>query len=450
MGMVYLGLFALAEILLVILTFTKFQEKAAWRKNKMIIRAAETVILLGIIILPTVYLKWRFFAALGLVAVRFIFAGIMWLVKHKKAEGLKKKGWSVVNGVVSIILAAIALLPSVMFSNYNGLPTTGSYIVAETSAILVDKNRTDPFETDGSFREVPVHFYYPENADGVYPLVVFSHGAFGYYQSNFSTDAELASNGYIVAALDHPHHSFFTKDTDGKIVTVDPDFINDVIKINEQTDDQTVYDLSQSWMKLRTDDENFVLDTIENAKSSGTIDNAWHTDEKDAVISVLSHTDTEKIGLIGHSLGGAASTNLGRKRNDVDTVIVLDGTMLGEVKGIKDGKNVYYDEPYPVPLLDFTKKKDYDLLKQYKNEHGYPYVNEYVDENALDSKIAIFDNAEHMDFTDLPMFSPFLGSMLGHGDVDSVKMMTDVNGVVLDWFNYYLKGEGVLDIQAQY
>ena len=29
-------------------------------------------------------------------------------------------------------------------------------------------------------------------------------------------------------------------------------------------------------------------------------------------------------------------------------------------------------------------------------------------------------------------------------------MMTDVNGVVLDWFNYYLKGEGVLDIQAQY
>lgn len=92
MGMVYLALFALAEILLVVLTFTKFQEKAAWRKNKVIIRAAETVILLGIILLPTVYLKWRFFAALGLVAVRFIFAGVMWLINHKKAEGMKKKG----------------------------------------------------------------------------------------------------------------------------------------------------------------------------------------------------------------------------------------------------------------------------------------------------------------------------------------------------------------------
>lgn len=450
MGIIYLVIFALAEIPLVVLTFTKFQEKAAWRKNKVIIRAAETVLLLGIILLPTVYLKWRFFAALCIIAVRFIFAGIMWLIKRKKAEGMKKKAWSVVNCVASVILIGAALLPSVMFSNYNGLPTTGPYKVAETSAILVDENRKDTFENDGSFREVPAHFYYPENADEEYPLIIFSHGAFGYYQSNFSTYAELVSNGYIVVALDHPHHSFFTKDTNGQIVTVDTGFINDVMKINEKTDDKEVYDLSHSWLKLRTDDENFVLDTIKSAKTNGKLDDTWHTDDVETVLSVLSHTDTEKIGLIGHSLGGAASTYMGRTRKDIDAVIVLDGTMLGEVKGIKDGKNVYYDEPYPVPLLDFTKEKDYNELEKYKNEHGYPYVNEYVDENAINSKVVAFKNAEHMDFTDLPMFSPFLGSMLGHGDVDSEEMMTKVNSVVLDWFNYYLKGEGVLDIQAQY
>ena len=450
MGIVYLALFALAEILLVVLTFTKFQEKTSWRKNKVIIRAAETVILLGIILLPTVYLKWRFFAAFGLVTVRFIFAGIMWLIKRKKSEGMKKKAWSVVNCVASVILIGAALLPSVMFANYNGLTTTGSYKVAETSAILVDESRKDTFETDGSCREVPAHFYYPENAEGEYPLIVFSHGAFGYYQSNFSTYAELVSNGYIVVALDHPHHSFFTKDTDGQIVTVDTGFINDVMKINEITDDQMVFDLSQSWLKLRTDDENFVLDTIEAAKTNGKLDDTWHTDDVETVLSVLSHTDTEKIGLIGHSLGGASSTYLGRTRNDIDTVIVLDGTMLGEIKDVKDGKNVYYEEPYPVPLLDFGKKNDYNLLEQYKNEHGYPYVNEYVAEKALDCKAVVFEKAEHMDFTDLPMFSPFLGSMLGHGDVDSEEMMTTVNGVILDWFNYYLKGEGELEIQSKY
>ncbi|MBQ5851909.1 MAG: hypothetical protein IIW54_14020, partial [Lachnospiraceae bacterium] len=31
-----------------------------------------------------------------------------------------------------------------------------------------------------------------------FPLVVFSHGAFGYYESNTSTYMELASNGYVV------------------------------------------------------------------------------------------------------------------------------------------------------------------------------------------------------------------------------------------------------------
>ena len=113
------------------------------------------------------------------------------------------------------------LLKPILFTDYNGLPVSGPKPVNETYAILIDRSRTDPFEKDGASREVPVHFYYPETEDENterFPLVVFSHGAFGYYQSNTSTYMELASNGYVVAALDHPHHAFFTKDTDGKTV----------------------------------------------------------------------------------------------------------------------------------------------------------------------------------------------------------------------------------------
>ena len=46
--------------------------------------------------------------------------------------------------------------------------------------------RIDEFENDGSFREVPAHFYYPDSESGEFPLVIFSHGAFGYYESNFT------------------------------------------------------------------------------------------------------------------------------------------------------------------------------------------------------------------------------------------------------------------------
>ena len=45
------------------------------------------------------------------------------------------------------------------------------------------------------------------------PVVLFSHGAFGYYQSNISTYMELASNGYVVISLDIGQH--VGKDADG-------------------------------------------------------------------------------------------------------------------------------------------------------------------------------------------------------------------------------------------
>lgn len=72
---------------------------------------------------------------------------------------------------------------------------------------------------------------------------------------------ELASNGYVVIALDHPHHSFFTTDSAGKTVPVDMGFIQSAIKIeNNEYDAETTFDIMSKAMKLRLDDMNFVLD----------------------------------------------------------------------------------------------------------------------------------------------------------------------------------------------
>ena len=47
-----------------------------------------------------------------------------------------------------------------------------------------------------------------------------------------------------------------------------------------------------------------------------------------------------------------------------------------------------------------------------------------------------------MDFTDLPLFAPFLADMLGSGDIDNEKCIDQVNAYVLKFFNCYLKDEG--------
>lgn len=452
MELLLLTVLIAAEIVLSVRTLKKGDDKSLWMKNRTILKAAELLLIVILVILPIVNLKWRYAFALTLLGIRFVFGVIIWLIRRKKTVGKRIKAKAVVSCVLSVIMFALMLVPAFVFADYDGLPTTGEYTVGQTAAILVDSEREDPFETDGSMREVPVHFYYPENVSEELPLIIFSHGAFGYYQSNFSTYTELASNGYVVAALDHPHHSLFTSDTDGNTIIVDQTFINDVMRISnsEEPDQEKANELTQSWLKLRVDDEKFVLDTIEEAKVNNTIGNAWHCDNSNDIQNVVSIINIDKIGIMGHSLGGATAAKMGRERDDVDTVIVLDGTMFGEIKEFKDGKNVYYSEQYPIPILDCTKEQDYIAREDYKKEHGYLYANAYALENAKEGNTVRFTNAEHMDFTDLPLISPLLGSMLGHGTVDTAEMMTTVNGLILNWFDYYLKNEGTVNFEEKY
>lgn len=371
----------------------------------------------------------------------------------------KKKGRKVLlivlGCIAALILLAVILIPKLLFSDYEGLPTTGPYNVKMASAILVDENRLEAFETDGSHREVPVYFYYPEAegaTDNSFPLVVFSHGAFGYYQSNTSTYMELASNGYVVISLDHPYHSFFTKDTSGKTIIVNPQFMQEVMYINELgTPEQEIIELSHGWLDIRTADMNFVLDSVKETKASDAAElpDYWFVNEdtsEETINAILYMTDTEHIGLMGHSMGGAASVTVGRTREDIDAVIDLDGTMLGEQFGYVNGEYDFYDEEYPVPLLAVNNEEHYFEGQSLTDW----YVNSWVLANAKDAKYTYFKGSGHMNFTDLPLFSPALANMLGIGTVDPEECIVKMNRLVLDYYNCYLKNMGEAVVKEGY
>ena len=434
MGFIFLAIFAIAEIALAVLTCVKLREKAAWLKNRALVRAAETVLMLGIIIVPATHMKWRFIFALVVLIIRLLIAGISFLVNRRKAEGTRKKWRSVVSCILSVFIMLFALVPAFMFTNYNGLPTTGEYTVAETAAILVDSSRLDPFETDGSYREVPAHFYYPENASGEFPLIVFSHGAFGYYQSNSSTYAELASHGYIVAALDHPHHAFFTKDTDGKTVIVDNGFIYDAMHIGggDSASAEEIYSVSKEWIELRIADESFVIDSIIEAKKSGGLSDSWHADDEAIVLSLGLQVGHFLVGqLVQAQLGGLVLQHgvLDHVLQDVDLDLVGIGFDVQAVLGVVAGRGLVFGH---------GEASDDGVTK------------EMVD-NAKDGKLVLCPKANHMDFTDLSMLSPAISSMLsGQSGVDREEFMKNINSAVLNWFDHYLKNEGTLSIQEQY
>ena len=445
MGIFLLICFIVFEMALMISSFTRFSEKKQWLVARCVFRAGELAVFLFVMLLPNVTFDFKYKLCFILLIIRLAGAFVMYLIRRKAATGKRSKAGAVFGAVGSIVILAVSLVPSFIFAEYAGLETSGAYEVAQAKAILIDKDRVETFETDGSNREIPMHFYYPktnEIAQSSCPVVLFSHGAFGYYQSNTSTYMELASNGYVVISLDHPYHSFFTEDTDGKLITVDPAFFQEAMYVNDNNvPEKDIHDLAHKWLALRTADIDCVLDSVEAAKQSGTVNDAWfieNEEEKSAIESVLAMADVEKIGLMGHSLGGAASVSVGRYRDDVDAVIDLDGTMLGEQIGFEDGKYQYEEEPYPVPLFALDSESHYEQGQKY----GTLYVNQYVLEHALDAKHEYIAGAAHMNFTDLPLFAPPLASALGTGTVDATECMEAVNAMVLEYMNCYLTGSG--------
>lgn len=448
-----LFLFVLVEIALLVITFAWQKESKLWLRNRVVARVGQIVIFLLALLASQVAWDFRFKICFFMLAVRVVTAIVGYVLKREKVIGNKKKLGAVANAVLGILVLAVSLMPAMLFTGYEGLETTGTYGVKQTSAILVDESRTESFETDGSKREIPVHFYYPEIenvGENSFPLVLFSHGAFGYYQSNTSTYMELASHGYVVVSLDHPYHSFFTEDTDGQLITVDPNFMQEVMYINqENVPEEEIFELSSKWLAIRTADINFVLDCVEDAKAKGVCQAEWFVtseDMKKDILEVLAMADVDKIGLMGHSLGGAASVTLGREREDIDAVIDLDGTMLGEQLSYENGSYQYYEEAYPIPLLAIDNEEHY-LQEDITDAL---YVNNVVLENAMDSTHTYFVGSGHMNFTDLPLFSPALASLLGTGTIDETECIKTMNEIVLQYFNYYLKDEGELNINQCY
>lgn len=199
---------------------------------------------------------------------------------------------------------------------------------------------------------------------------------------------------------------------------------------------EELYGLTQKWMKLRTGDMNFVIDTI--------LDKA--VSDQDPVYQLI---DTGHIGVFGHSMGGAASVALGRERSDVDAVVNLDAPFFNElVYNPEINDLAAKDEPYHVPLLNIYTD---DVWKQLGKNSAYA-ANGLDNPNFKDAYTVHFQGAKHLSLTDLPLFSPVLANMLqgGRADIDKYYCIETMNALVLQFFDYTLKGTGQFEPQAVY
>ncbi|MDQ0154427.1 alpha/beta hydrolase family protein [Robertmurraya andreesenii] len=387
----------------------------------------------------TSVIEWSFRWFL-LAILLFILAlkGTISLIRNKN----KTKPFSTFTVVWKTMLLSLvfvfALAPAIVFPQYESPKATGKYEVATASSTYTDKSRIEEFGDKEQNRVVNVEFWYPKNTDGNYPLLVFSHGAFGIKASNTSTYEKLASEGYVVCSIDHPYHSFYTRSEDGTVALINMDYNREVNNANKDGNytKEEFYGLIQKWMKLRTDDMNFVIDTILTKASS----------DNNPIYQLI---DPDKIGVFGHSMGGAASVWLGRERDDIDAVVNIDAPFFSELVYQKDIDDfVPKDEDFTIPLLNIYSD---DVWRQLGSNSTY--VANKLDNNHFKEAYTVhFQGAKHLSLTDLPLVSPILANTLqgGKADIDPNYCIETENELILKFFDYQLKGIGELDYKETY
>lgn len=349
-----------------------------------------------------------------------VFVAAVWLLVYTARRRFSHKGVKAAAVVFEICLCLYVSF-RVFFPVLPAPAATGPEAVKEDMVYYKHKTAYPAMATEGEEREIPVHVYAPENLQkGTRPLFLFSHGAFGVGASNETLFRELASRGYVVMSLDHPHHSFFSKLSGGKTVFVDRAFLNEVMASQGSEDlEATLADLNR-WTNPRIEDIDFVLDEVLDEEAH----NAY-----EAMI------DKDDVILSGHSLGGGAVLAVGRERpEDVKALVVLEAPFVKDMEGVKGDRYVFTAAAYPRPILhiysDALWGKTGTIPTYARNEE------------LIQAKDPKFVNGHvkgvgHIGLTDMGRITPFLTNRID-GGLDKRKpeeALREINEMVLDFLD---------------
>jgi len=247
-------------------------------------------------------------------------------------------------------------------------PASGKSVVAP----YMDKRTAAEFSAEwklqpGFEQNVHTHAWFqsPIAKNGPFPLVLLEHGS-GVVPAIYTILAEgLASNGFIVAATNHPPDSLIAVFPDGREVKakpywpVDADRRTQGVAIGKFAEDVLVADVR------------FVLDRLQDMNAN---DNFWR-----------GHIDLAKVGIVGHSMGGTTAALATGQESRISAGVNLDGSTF-------PGMNA------DVRPMDLRKP----LLFMATEEHASnpeTHAREYIGSESNTYYVVVAGD-DHMGFTD--------------------------------------------------
>ncbi len=328
----------------------------------------------------------------------------------------------------SLALLASSVAAAIVLPMFQLPKATGPYRVGTTVLHLVDRNRPEEYSNDSAARrELNIQVWYPTSAtkgkdapyrrpaettflsryqaaiptealedvpvavpNGPNAVVVFNHAWNGLRTQDTFETIDLASHGFVVVSIDHTYNAIRTAFPDGRILTAQSGDLDDF----RRESPALLFARANRELHTESADDSFVIDTLQQ----------WNADPSNAFYGKL---DLSRVGVMGHSFGGAVAVQTAISDDRVRSAINMDGWVFGDftTTGLqKPLLQMIDDEPFPTPA---------DFASSDPTIHGYACFNGIL----LASMQTSFEKnggyllrmrgAKHMDFSDRPLFSPF-------------------------------------------
>jgi predicted dienelactone hydrolase len=354
----------------------------------------------------------------------------------------------VVAAGIATPVAAAAPVVSTTAAPLLGLPApTGPYRVGTTLLHLVDHARTDPLAPTPRPRELMVRLWYPA-ARGGQPAAYQTPGVSALYAgflnavtgANYPADLlafpthsrldapaaagprrpvalaspdaagnaadltalheELASRGYVVAAIDHTFDAGVVEFPGGRL------------EVSPATPADT--DLVRA---VRTADARFVLDALATLAAGRNPD----ADHRALPHGLGRSLDLSRVAAVGHGLGGRTAVDVATADRRIDAAVLLDADPLATVSLRK-------------PVLMFG-----DQGRRRADDPGWAAFYDGLRGPRLH---LVLDGAGHDDLSDVAMFKATFGPspFFETGPVDGARGVAVERAYVTAWLDRALRG----------
>lgn len=358
-------------------------------------------------------------------------------------------------GIIGALVSVILFYAYPIFT----LPVpTGKYAVGTISLHAIDKSRIELCDptTNTANRELVVRVWYPAIANNSpktpyfedarlvpaglfshlrlvkthaiqaapiattatpYPIIIYTPSWGGFKTDNTFQTQELASHGYVVIGLEHACSVPIAIYPSGRVIrsNLAADYTSsDAAMAN-------FLNVARSQLDLRTQDVRFILDRLPEFNTHPLLKGSLNLD---------------RIGIFGHSFGGAVAAQACAIDTRLKAGMNMDGLMFGSsAQQGADRPFLFMNSDYPRPTAAELRSTNGSKRRgQLTDEWGFQQRERWLARHGGYNLTLL--GAAHMSFSDYPLRSRFVN---GGGKIPHTRAMEIINRYTLAFFDRHLK-----------